>query len=113
MGAELDYELGAMCRLSAGPVRLLCAQALLESVMERAGDRRLSACWPSCQRCGNWKIWSLSIRSIEREIPVLLGDHVTTDAGTGCVHTAPDHGMEDFTVAAANATLAPSTTCAG
>jgi isoleucyl-tRNA synthetase len=36
----------------------------------------------------------------DREIPVLLGDHVTTDAGTGCVHTAPDHGVEDFVVAA-------------
>ena len=34
-----------------------------------------------------------------REIPLLLGEHVTTDAGTGCVHTAPDHGMEDFAVA--------------
>ena len=29
-----------------------------------------------------------------------MGDHVTTDAGTGCVHTAPDHGVEDFVVAA-------------
>ena len=29
----------------------------------------------------------------ERKIPILLGDHVTTDAGTGCVHTAPDHGV--------------------
>ena len=35
----------------------------------------------------------------DRAIPVLLGEHVTTDAGTGCVHTAPDHGMEDFVVA--------------
>ena len=35
----------------------------------------------------------------DRDIPVLLGEHVTTDAGTGCVHTAPDHGMEDFVVA--------------
>lgn len=34
----------------------------------------------------------------ERELPILLGDHVTTDAGTGFVHTAPDHGMEDFQV---------------
>ena len=33
-----------------------------------------------------------------RDIPVLLGDHVTTDAGTGCVHTAPDHGLDDFYV---------------
>lgn len=33
-----------------------------------------------------------------REIPVILGDHVTTDAGTGAVHTAPGHGQEDYQV---------------
>lgn len=33
---------------------------------------------------------------VDKQVPVLLGDHVTTDAGTGAVHTAPDHGMEDF-----------------
>ena len=31
--------------------------------------------------------------------PVILGDHVTTEAGTGCVHTAPDHGVDDFNAA--------------
>lgn len=36
---------------------------------------------------------------IEREIQMLNGDHVTTDAGTGLVHTAPAHGFgEDFIV---------------
>jgi len=34
----------------------------------------------------------------ERESVVILGDHVTEDAGTGCVHTAPGHGAEDFYV---------------
>ena len=34
----------------------------------------------------------------EREIPLLLGDHVTAEDGTGAVHTAPGHGVEDFTV---------------
>jgi isoleucyl-tRNA synthetase len=34
----------------------------------------------------------------ERQVPVILGDHVTTDAGTGAVHTAPGHGQEDFVV---------------
>ena len=29
-------------------------------------------------------------------MPIVLGEHVTTDAGTGCVHTAPAHGLEDF-----------------
>ena len=31
-------------------------------------------------------------------VPLMLGDHVTTDAGTGCVHTAPAHGLEDFQI---------------
>ncbi|WP_427338529.1 isoleucine--tRNA ligase [Caloranaerobacter sp. DY30410] len=35
---------------------------------------------------------------IERESVVILGDHVTLDAGTGCVHTAPGHGQEDFLI---------------
>ena len=34
----------------------------------------------------------------ERESPVILGDHVTLEAGTGCVHTAPGHGMEDYLI---------------
>src|SRR5690606_23163379 len=32
----------------------------------------------------------------EFTVPMLAGDHVTDDAGTGCVHTAPGHGREDF-----------------
>ncbi|MDZ4676147.1 MAG: isoleucine--tRNA ligase [Oligoflexia bacterium] len=35
---------------------------------------------------------------IDRESYVLLGDHVTLDAGTGCVHTAPGHGQDDYQV---------------
>lgn len=34
----------------------------------------------------------------DRESLVVLGEHVTTDAGTGCVHTAPGHGEDDFIV---------------
>ena len=33
---------------------------------------------------------------LDRESIVILGDHVTLDAGTGCVHTAPGHGAEDY-----------------
>ena len=32
----------------------------------------------------------------DRDSLVMLGEHVTTDAGTGCVHTAPGHGEDDF-----------------
>jgi isoleucyl-tRNA synthetase len=33
---------------------------------------------------------------LDRDIPVLLGEHVTTEAGTGLVHTAPAHGLDDY-----------------
>ncbi|MEG2570147.1 MAG: isoleucine--tRNA ligase, partial [Clostridia bacterium] len=33
---------------------------------------------------------------LERQSLVILGDHVTLEAGTGCVHTAPGHGAEDY-----------------
>ncbi len=32
----------------------------------------------------------------DRESPIILGEHVTLETGTGCVHTAPGHGLEDF-----------------
>jgi isoleucyl-tRNA synthetase len=35
----------------------------------------------------------------ERDSLILLGDHVTLEAGTGCVHTAPGHGQEDYELA--------------
>ncbi len=35
---------------------------------------------------------------LDRDSVVILGDHVTLEAGTGCVHTAPGHGAEDFEV---------------
>ncbi len=41
---------------------------------------------------------SLQHPFLERQVPVILGEHVTADAGTGCVHTAPAHGQEDYIV---------------
>jgi isoleucyl-tRNA synthetase len=37
---------------------------------------------------------------LAKQVPVILGEHVTLDAGTGAVHTAPAHGQEDYVVAA-------------
>ncbi len=96
MGADLEYSL-VQCATEAGPVRLIFAQSLLESVMERLEieDYQVLA---SCQGAALENLVA-DHPFYRRDIPVLLGDHVTTDAGTGCVHTAPDHGMDDFTVA--------------
>ena len=38
----------------------------------------------------------------DKQVPLIMGDHVTTEAGTGCVHTAPDHGVDDFLVGKKN-----------
>jgi isoleucyl-tRNA synthetase len=38
----------------------------------------------------------------DRVLPIVVGDHVTLDSGTGLVHTAPGHGQEDFAVGQAN-----------
>lgn len=35
---------------------------------------------------------------LDRQVPLILGEHVTLEQGTGCVHTAPGHGQEDFEV---------------
>ncbi|MGD9592074.1 MAG: isoleucine--tRNA ligase [Candidatus Berkiella sp.] len=37
---------------------------------------------------------------LEKTVPLVLGEHVTTDAGTGAVHTAPEHGLDDYLVGA-------------
>ena len=95
VGAELDYVLVQIAG-EQGPLRLICAQALLESVVQRLGVE-------DCQQlatCKGQALENVVARHpfYDRDIPVLLGEHVTTDAGSGCVHTAPDHGMEDFVV---------------
>jgi len=35
---------------------------------------------------------------LDKQVPLILGDHVTTETGTGAVHTAPAHGQEDYAV---------------
>lgn len=35
---------------------------------------------------------------LARQVPIILGDHVTLEAGTGLVHTAPAHGVDDFNI---------------
>src|SRR4029079_9885628 len=48
-------------------------------------------------------------RGYDYDVPVLLGDHVTTEAGTGFVHIAPGHGEEDFDLGQANGLEIPDT----
>ncbi|WP_100330842.1 isoleucine--tRNA ligase [Bacillus xiapuensis] len=76
--------------------KYLVAEALLEEVASKLG-------WEDYQV--SQKIKGEKLEYIVAEHPlysrdslVMLGEHVTTDSGTGCVHTAPGHGEDDFLV---------------
>jgi isoleucyl-tRNA synthetase len=96
VGADLTYCL-VRCDKNGTQRRLICAEALLESVMQRLEMDNFQVL-ATCPGSALENVVA-SHPFYVRDIPVLLGDHVTTEAGTGCVHTAPDHGMEDFVVA--------------
>jgi isoleucyl-tRNA synthetase len=93
--AELDYAL-VRCDLGAGNELLVLSKDMVAGIMER-------------YECDNYKVIAevkgetlenqlLSHPFVDRKVPVIMGDHVTTEAGTGAVHTAPDHGVDDFNV---------------
>lgn len=76
--------------------KYVVAQALLETVAEELG-------WENPEVVKSFKGREAD-RVVakhpfyDRDSLVMLGEHVTTDAGTGCVHTAPGHGEDDFYV---------------
>ena len=88
---ELNYVL-----VQAGEERLILAEALYLDVLNRAGISEHEV----LATCKGSELEGLQLQHpfYDRIIPVVLGEHVTTDAGTGCVHTAPGHGQEDFVV---------------
>ena len=95
LNAGLEYVL-VQCAGSYGQERLLIAEALMKDAMLRWGidDYRVVATATGSELEGI----KLQHPFYDREVPIILGDHVTTEAGTGCVHTAPGHGLEDFSV---------------
>jgi isoleucyl-tRNA synthetase len=91
---ELEYVL-----IDAQGRALVFAADLAESCVQRFGLPLLNI----LGRCKGAALEGLMLQHpyLEREIPVILGDHVTTESGTGAVHTAPAHGQDDFVVGAA------------
>jgi|TARA_R100000005_G_C5003293_1_gene211439 isoleucyl-tRNA synthetase len=88
---DLDYV------LLAGEGRaLVVAEELAAAVAARYG-------LPGVTVLGRCKGRALEHQRLQhcfqaRDVPVVLGEHVTTEAGTGAVHTAPAHGQDDFQV---------------
>ncbi|UCE89373.1 MAG: isoleucine--tRNA ligase [Pseudomonadota bacterium] len=99
LNPDLDYVV-VQCGGVGGhvPERLVLVERLLRECMERydIADYRVVA------RCRGAELEGLKLAHpfYKREVPIILGEHVTTDAGTGAVHTAPGHGQEDFAVGA-------------
>jgi isoleucyl-tRNA synthetase len=88
---ELEYVL-----IAAPGRRLLVAAALAESCAARYGLEAPEI----VGRCRGSDLEGQLLQHpfIDRQVPVILGEHVTTEAGTGAVHTAPAHGQDDFAV---------------
>ncbi|WP_026377020.1 isoleucine--tRNA ligase [Aestuariibacter salexigens] len=78
------------------PERLIVASDLVTSCMDRFGIEHYHA----LGYCHGDALENIRIKHpfYDYDVPVLLGDHVTTESGTGCVHTAPGHGVDDFNV---------------
>ena len=74
--------------------QMVLAAALVDEVMKRYGVEAFSVVG-SCQGAALEHI-VLKHPVYDRDSLLITGDHVTTESGTGCVHTAPDHGVDDF-----------------
>ena len=95
LNADFDYAL-VQVDAGQGPERMILASDMVDGIMARWGVE-------NCQVLATCKGRALEHLALQhpfydRQAPVILGEHVSTDAGTGAVHTAPDHGMEDFVV---------------
>ncbi|MBH2582520.1 isoleucine--tRNA ligase [Serratia marcescens] len=75
---------------------LILAAELVESVMKRAGITE----WTVLGSCKGADLELLRFNHpfMDFDVPAILGEHVTLDAGTGAVHTAGGHGPDDFVI---------------
>ena len=95
LNAELDYLL-LRARQGSRVVEVVVAAELKDAVCARLGLE-------SVELLGQTRGQALEHLMLKhpyngRNVPVILGEHVTTETGTGAVHTAPGHGQEDFEV---------------
>jgi len=94
--ADFDYVLA-----DAGGEQYLLAEGLMDDVAKIAGAEQP---WTILKRYKGSELVGIRCRHplYDRESVLLVGDHVTLEQGTGCVHIAPGHGHEDFAIGQAN-----------
>jgi isoleucyl-tRNA synthetase len=87
---EVDYVVADL-----GAERIVVAEALLGSVLSAA---KIEAAPAIVAKKKGAELEHLAARHpfIARPSPIVLADYVTTDSGTGAVHTAPGHGADDY-----------------
>ncbi len=88
---ELEYSV-----VQCEGERLIVAEALLKDTMLRYNIEKYHV----IAYCQGKDLEGLQLQHpfYDRQVPIILGTHVTTEAGTGAVHTAPGHGQEDYVV---------------
>ncbi|MCG7365947.1 isoleucine--tRNA ligase [Pantoea sp. ACRSH] len=89
---EFDYQL-----VQIDGRALILAKELVESVLKRAGVEQ----WTVLGECKGAALERLTFQHpflVNIQSPVVLGEHVTLEAGTGAVHTAPGHGPDDYVI---------------
>ena len=92
---ELQYTL-VQIEGEKGPQRLIIGTDLVQQCMDRFSVEKYHA----LGFCAGAELENVQVAHpfYNFTVPIILGDHVTTDSGTGCVHTAPGHGVDDFNV---------------
>jgi isoleucyl-tRNA synthetase len=92
---QFDYALVEF-DLGEGLERMVLASELVKAVMSTLAV----SMWTVIAEAKGADLESLLLQHpfYDRQVPVILGEHVTLDAGTGAVHTAPGHGLEDYMV---------------
>jgi len=96
LGPELDYVLVEGPSRNGKRVLLVLVEALASTALARYGVKEPVVLGHA--KGAAMELALLQHPFYEREIPILLGDHVSAEDGTGAVHTAPGHGQEDYAV---------------
>jgi isoleucyl-tRNA synthetase len=117
IGAEIDYVLLEVCEFSDGTrardENLIVAEALVEVFTKKVGiaEYKILRSFKGAELSGQKFKHPLSSQDpgYDFTVPVMLGDFVTTEAGTGVVHMAPGHGEDDFILCRANGIAVPDT----
>ena len=97
LNPDLEYAV-AEADGPLGTERLIVAESMLKDVMDRYGI--VSYRVVGYAKGEAFEGLKLEHPFYNREVPIILGEHVTLEAGTGAVHTAPGHGLDDYVVGA-------------